>query len=124
MLIKYENSATYEDKIDGVTTRMNTPFLMASAVILPVDKFSNVEISQGKMVSEGSNQILVAYGMPGLTESLDLSGDLKEEIEKKLNDTVTITADVTDFSMGSIYTVATADEFSDITLMMKATSMI
>lgn len=116
MLIKYENSATYEDKIDGVTTRMNTPFLMASAVILPVDKFSNVEISQGKMVSEGSNQILVAYGMPGLRESLDLSGDLKEEIEKKLNDTVTITADVTDFSMGSIYTVATSDEFSDITL--------
>ena len=116
MLIKYENNATYEDKIDGVTTRMNTPFLMASAVILPVDNFSNVEISQGKMVSEGSNQILVAYGMPGLAESLNLSGDIKEKIEKKLSDTVTITANVIDFSMGSIYTVATSDEFSDIAL--------
>lgn len=116
MTIQYENTAVYEDKIKGVTTRMNTPFLMASAVILPIDNFSNVEISQGKMVSEGSNQILVAYGMPGLTESLDLSGDLKKEIEKKLNDTVTITADVTDFSMGSIYTVATSEEFSDIHL--------
>lgn len=116
MIIKYENTAAYEDKIDGVITRMSIPFLMASAVILPVDNFSNVEISQGKMVSEGSNQILVAYGMPGLAKSLNLSGDLKEEIEKKLNDTVTITADVTDFSMGSVYTVATSDEFSDINL--------
>lgn len=116
MTIKYENSATYEDKIDGVTTRMNTPFLMASAVILPVDKFTEVEISQGKLVSEGSNQILVAYGIPGFTQSLNLSGDLKEEMEKKLSDTVTITAEVTDFSMDSIYTVATSEEFSDIEL--------
>lgn len=116
MTIQYENTAVYEDKIEGVTTRMSVPFLMASAVILPVDNFSNVEVSQGKMVSEGSKQILVAYGMPGLAKSLNLSGDLKEEIEKKLDDTVTITADVTDFSIGSIYTVATSEEFSDINL--------
>ncbi|MDE5777285.1 MAG: hypothetical protein K2I10_02060 [Lachnospiraceae bacterium] len=116
MIIKYENNATYEDKINGVTTRMNTPFLMASAVILPIDNFSNVKISQGKMVSEGSNQILVVYGMPGLAESLNLSGDIRDEIEKKINDTVTITADVTDFSMKPIYTVATSEEFSDIDL--------
>lgn len=116
MTIQYENNAVYEDEIDGVTTRLNTPFLMASAIILPVDNFSNVEISQGKMVSEGSNQILVAYGIPGLTESLNLSGDLKEELEEKLSDTVTITADVTNFSMGSIYTVAASEGFSNINL--------
>lgn len=112
--IHYENKAVYEDEINGRKVELNTPFLMASAIILPVDTFANVTVSQGKMVSEGSNQILVAYGMPGLAESLNLSSDMKKEMDEKLSDTVTITADVTDFSMGSIYTVATADEFSDI----------
>lgn len=114
--IQYENNATYEDEIDGKKVELNTPFLMASAVILPVDTFSNVTVNQGKLVSEGSNQILVAYGMPGLSDSLNLSRDMKEEIDEKLSDTVIITADVTDFSMGSIYTVATSDEFADIDL--------
>lgn len=114
--IQYENKATYEDEINGKKEELNTPFLMASAVILPVDTFSDVTVSQGKMVSEGSNQILVAYGMPGLSESLDLSDDLEKEMDEKLSDTVTITANVTDFSLASIYTVATADEFSDVDL--------
>lgn len=114
--IRYENKSVYKDEINGKTTEMNTPFLMASAVILPVDKFSNVTVSQGKMVSEGSNQILVAYGMPGLSESLELSDKLEKEMDKKISDMVMITADVTDFSLGSIYTVATSEEFSDIDL--------
>ena len=114
--IQYENRATYEDEIEGKKTELNTPFLMASAVIFPVDQFSNVTVSQGKIVSEGSNQILVVYGMPGLSESLNLSDDLQKEMDKKLSDTVIIQADVTDFSIGSIYTVATSDEFTDIRL--------
>lgn len=109
MTIRYENYCTTEDKID-------IPFMMTSAVILPLDKFSNVNISQGKQISEGSNQILLAYGIPGLSKSLNLSDDLKKELDKKLSDTVTITADVKDFSMESIYTVASADVLKEIEL--------
>ncbi|MCM1157235.1 MAG: hypothetical protein NC300_01900 [Bacteroidales bacterium] len=114
--IQYKNMSTFEEEINGQATKLTTPFLMASAMILPVDTFSNVTVSQGKLVSEGANQILVGYGMPGLSESLNLSKDMAEEMDKKLSDTVTVTADVTDFSMGSIYTVATSEEFSDIHL--------
>ena len=116
MTIQYENNSTFEDTVDGKNVEMNTPFLMASAVILPVDTFSEVTVSQGKLVSEGSNQILVAYGMPGLADSLNLSDDMKEEMNEKLGDTVTIKATVKDFEMGSIYTVASSSEFSDIDL--------
>ena len=116
MTIQYENNSTFEDTVDGKKVEMNTPFLMASAVILPVDTFSEVTVSQGKLVSEGSNQILVAYGMPGLADSLNLSDDMKEEMNEKLGDTVTIKATVKDFEMGSIYTVASSSEFSDIDL--------
>ena len=116
MTIQYENNSTFEDTVDGKNVKMNTPFLMASAVILPVDTFSEVTVSQGKLVSEGSNQILVAYGMPGLADSLNLSDDMKEEMNEKLGDTVTVKATVKDFEMGSIYTVASSSEFSDIDL--------
>ena len=116
MIIQYENHNTYEDQINGEKVKMNTPFLMASAIILPVDHFSEVKVSQGKLVSEGNNQILVIYGIPGFSDSLDLSGNLKDEMDKKLSDTITIEANVTDFSLGDIYTVATSEEFSDIEL--------
>lgn len=106
----------YENNTDDGNKEESIPFLMTSAIILPVDTFHNVTVSQGKIISEGSNQILVAYGMPGLEEELKLSGDMKEKLDKKIGDTVTITADVTDFSMGSIYTVASSNVFSDIDL--------
>lgn len=116
MTIQYENNSTFEDEVDGKNVKMNTPFLMASAVILPVDTFSEVTVSQGKLVSEGSNQILVAYGMPGLADSLNLTDDMKDEMNEKLGDTVTVEATVKNFSMDSIYTVASSSEFSDIDL--------
>lgn len=116
MTIQYENNSTFEDEVDGKNVKMNTPFLMASAVILPVDTFSEVTVSQGKLVSEGSNQILVAYGMPGLADSLNLTDDMKDEMNEKLGDMVTVEATVKDFSMDSIYTVASSSEFSDIDL--------
>lgn len=116
MTIQYENNSTFEDEVDGKNVKMNTPFLMASAVILPVDTFSEVTVSQGKLVSEGSNQILVAYGMPGLADSLNLTDDMKDEMNEKLGDTVTVEATVKDFSMDSIYTVASSSEFTDIDL--------
>lgn len=116
MTIHYKNDASFEDEIDGEKTKMNTPFLMASAIILPVDTFKNVTVTQGKLVSEGTNQILVAYGMPGLSKSLNLTSDMKEQMDKKLSDTVVVTAEVEDFSLGSIYTVATSDEFTNIEL--------
>lgn len=116
MTIQYENNSTFEDEVDGKNVKMNTPFLMASAVILPVDTFSEVTVSQGKLVSEGSNQILVAYGMPGLADSLNLTDNMKDEMNEKLGDTVTVEATVKDFSMDSIYTVASSSEFSDIDL--------
>lgn len=109
MIIQYKNDCILEDQID-------VPFMMTSAIILPVDKFSNVNISQGKLISEGSNQILLAYGMPGISKSLKLSEDLRKEMDKKLSDTVIITADVKDFSMESIYTVASADVLKEIEL--------
>lgn len=121
MRIQYTNKAKQKITADGEKTTIYTPFLMATGMILPVEKFSNITIDNGSVVSEGDNDIVVAYGMPGLSESLGLEDlDLGEvdldtkKITDKLTDSVTITADVKDFSMGTTYTVATSELFGKV----------
>lgn len=120
--IEYTNQSLTTVKIGGEEEEIYTPFIMMTGMILPVENFTNVTIDHGHVISEGDNDIVVAYGMPGLKENLeldelDLSKDIDLDTDKlndKLTDTVEITADVKDFSMGSTYTVATSDMFRDL----------
>ncbi len=122
--IKYKNTSKKKVKIDGKYEEIFTPFVMVTGMILPVDNFNNVTIDNGHIISEGDNNIVVAYGMPGLSESLDLDNlDLGKDVDidldklnDKITDTVKITADVTDFEMKSTYTVATSELFNDLDL--------
>ena len=118
----YELSSVITITVDGKETEIYTPFLMATGMILSTDKFQNIKVDNGEVVSEGDNDIIMAYGMPGLKDSLDLAGldfgdDVTidtDKINDKITDTVKITADVKDFEMGASYTVATASLFKDI----------
>lgn len=122
MNIKYTNSSKKKVTVDGKETEIYTPFLMATGMILSTDKFQNIKVDNGEVVSEGDNDIIMAYGMPGLKDSLDLAGldfgdDVTidtDKINDKITDTVKITADVKDFEMCASYTVATASLFKDI----------
>ena len=122
--IKYTNSSKKTVKIDGKETDIYTPFVMVTGMILPVEKFKNISIDNGNVISEGDNNIVVAYGLPGLAESLDLDNlDLGKDVSidlgklsDKITDTVKITADVENFEMKSSYTIATSEFFSDLDL--------
>lgn len=124
--IKYTNSSKKMVKIDGKDTEIFTPFIMATGLILPVENFTNLSIDNGDIMSEGDNNIVIAYGMPGLSESLDLDNfsvgngnDIDIDFGKindKITDTVRITADVTNFEMKPTYTIATSEFFKDIDL--------
>lgn len=100
------------------------PFLMATGMILPTDTFQNITIDNGSVLaSEGDNQIVVGYGVPGLKDALNLSTlntkDISfptDKLDDKLTDTVTLTADVTNFKMGATYTVASAEPFEELDL--------
>lgn len=112
MKVTYRNHSKTTQTIEGEEQEMYTPFVMATGVILPDDKFTNVEVEHGKMINEGSNSIVVGFGMPGMAESLDLEG----EDADKLPDGFTITAEVTDFSIGNTFTFASASMLSDLEL--------
>ena len=122
--IQYINNSVQTVKVGGKEKEVHTPFLMATGMFLPVDNFSNVKVDNGRVLSEGDNDIVAVYGTPGLKESLDLDNiDFGEDsdfdmdkINEKLTDSATITADVTDFEMGQTYTVATPNLFNKFDL--------
>ncbi len=108
--VSYTNHAKVRKNIDGEECEMYTPFLMATGIILPTDKFTNVEADDARIINEGTNNIVVGFGVPGMAESLDVDG----EIAKKMKDSFTITAEVTDFSLGNTLTYASASILSDL----------
>ena len=110
--VSYTNKSYSEKEVNGKKVKIYTPFIIMTGMILSSDTFSNIEIDNGKIVDDGSKCIAVGMGFPGLAESLELEEDKKENIPVSF----TITADVTDFSIGETYTIANANVFNDIDL--------
>ena len=108
--VSYTNHSKVNKKIDGEKQQLYTPFLMATGVILPTETFSDVEVDHGKVVNEGSNNIVIGFGLPGMADSLGVDGDVAE----KLPEAFEITANVTDFSLGNTITYASASILSDL----------
>lgn len=65
----YTNNTKQTVKAGSKNSEVISPFVMLSGMILPVDKFSNVQVENGKVISEGSNQIVVGYAVPGFKQS-------------------------------------------------------
>ena len=98
---------------------------MMSGTILDSAHFSNVEVTNGRVITSGSNMIVVGMAFPGLSESLEASGitdkiDDEENLavitENKIPDYVEITADATDFEMNQTMTMAMSDVLSSLNL--------
>ncbi len=115
----YKNNTAKKQKINGEQVTIYQPFLMVSGLVLDGEKATNVEVTNGKVVNSGDKQIAVGLAMPGLSESLGLN-DLKDEdgkaIDLDLPEQVTITADVTDFSLLTTVTVATNSALEELNL--------
>ena len=111
----YTNNQKTTKKINGKDIEVYVPFLMASGTILDGDKFSNVEVTNGKVISDGNRLIVLGMAVPGLSESLGLDNleDLKDA-DIQIPETVEITADVKDFETTASVTVATGELFSQI----------
>lgn len=92
--IKYKN----KDKhiIDGNT--LYTPFVVTTGTIINGNNNSNVSVTNGKVINNGSNYIIVGISTPGLYESLDIN-------ELKDLDKIKISFDTEKFELGSIYSV-------------------
>lgn len=108
----YINNSSAIKTINGEDTTIYTPFVTVTGMILPSDTFNNVKISNGKIISDGNNLIVVGIAMPGMSESLNL--DNSSDIS--IPDYIEINADVNNFALMSTATISTPDLFSNINI--------
>ena len=115
------------------------PFAAVTGMMLNKN-FTNVEVTNGKVVSDGNNQVVVGFAFPGLSESLDLDSknldkpgnnqvvvgfafpglsesldlDSKNLEDVNIPDYVEVTADVKDFSLDMTMTFVMSDILQEL----------
>lgn len=94
--------------VDG--EELYVPFVITAGTALSTKTDSQVEVTNGKVMSNGSKNIVVAIAAPGLSENYDNNEELA-----KLN-SITIKYTTTDFQLNSIMTVATPSLLSETDL--------
>ena len=109
----YDNKSKQNVNVNGEDVEMYTPFTMVSAMMLSSDEYSNVSVENGKLISDGDKNIVVGVAFPGLANDLNLK-DLDMDID--IPETVTITADVKDATVGTSITMASAELMNEFGL--------
>lgn len=110
----YTNNVKTTEIVDGEEHEVYVPFTVMTGMILPED-YKNVEVTNGKVISDGSKKVAVGVAMPGLKESLDIeAGDLEEDVE--IPDYVEVTAEVENFSLDMTMSVIMNDLLSSASL--------
>ena len=91
-----------------------TPFVVTMSTLIDGENNSDVTVTNGKVLSNGTKNAVVAIATPGLYESLKVK-------ELKNSDTITISYKTTSFSLASIYQVITPKliEASDLDIFNK-----
>ena len=108
----YTNNEKVTKKIDGKDTEVYVPFSVVTGMILN-DNFTNVSVNNGKVISDGKNNVVVGIAMPGLKESLNVDED-DFDTEVEIPEYVEVTADVEDFSLDMTMTMATTELLSSM----------
>lgn len=111
----YENLTERKVKIDGKNTEVKVPFLVMTAMALPEDVFSNIRVTNGKVLSVGGDPMMAGLAFPGLAESLKLEEwEGTEDVE--IPAYVEVTADVQEFALEFTASVITPGIFADMDL--------
>lgn len=112
MHVTYTNNSKVTKKINGEKRTIYTPFVMGTGMILSSEHFTDIEIDHGRVINDGTNNIVVGMGVPGLAKSLGADDDLSDKIPEEF----TVTADTTDFTMGNTFTFGSSSLFNEMDL--------
>lgn len=112
MRFEFINNEKTTKTIDGKSTDIYVQFSVVTGMVLN-DNFTNVEVTNGKVISDGKNNIVVGITMPGLKESLGIDdADLGDDVQ--FPDYVEVTADVEDFSLDMTVSMASSNLLSEM----------
>ncbi len=94
--IEYKFSNTSYDNNSG----MYTPFVVTMVNIIDNDNSSNINVTNGKVITNGKKNIITSIAAPGLYDSVNLN-------ELKSMDSITVCYDTSKFIMSDTYFVTT-----------------
>lgn len=111
MVIRYEfiNNEHESKIIAGEEKEIQVPYVTLTGIVLDNTKFSNITVSSGKVINDGTRSIVAGIAFPGMNDNLGLS-------EVTLPEYVEIEADAGNITLDSAYTVVSNEIFNGINL--------
>lgn len=100
--LQYTNKEERIVTVNGKKVKMYVPFVVVAGTIVKNENNQNIQISNGKVIDDGTKTTVIGMAMPGLQESLGVSAD---EVEIPSN--IEITMDATDFETNGIFSYIT-----------------
>ena len=113
LLIRYDYHNHQQEQviIDGQKKAMYIPYVMLAGCILDDENFSNVSITNGKMIDDGNHTILLGLALPGLADNLAINSK-----DVNLPSSIEIHATMKNYQPVETITMATNKVFQDIKL--------
>lgn len=102
LTISFTNNYSEVKNINGKSIVIHPSYLAGGMLNMSTGKFSSVKCESGKIVNDGTNEMLAFANIPGLNETLSSAGLDKVNNQLGISDDVTVEADVNDFDLGSI----------------------
>ena len=103
MVISINNTSKKTVKIGGKDTVIFTPFIVAGGMVLQENNFTNINVENGKTIGDGTKEIALMVGAPGLKESLNLNDELLKALgDFDFSSTFTITANAEKFEISNM----------------------
>ncbi|MEF2923064.1 MAG: hypothetical protein U0O16_11580 [Holdemanella sp.] len=102
LMISFTNNYSEVKNINGKSIVIHPSYLAGGMLNMSTGNFSNVKCESGKIVNDGTNEMLAFANIPGLNETLKSAGLDKVNNQLGISDDVTVEADVNDFDLGSI----------------------
>ena len=107
---EYENKQYETKTVNGSEEKIYVPFTMLTGMMLDNDVFTNVEVTNGKLVNDGDRTVVIGVALPGLRQNLGLEDDKLEEIA----DHFEVKAHVENYEPAMVVTLASNELFNKI----------
>ena len=105
--IHFDYDVNRTEVVDG--TSVTKPYTMASAVVLDGNHFSNISVSNGKVVNDGNTNMCIGVAFPGLASNIGLGAS-----GISIPESVVVKAHTDNFQIDGTYTAAMSGVLSDI----------
>lgn len=102
LTISFTNNHSEVKNINGKSIVIHPSYLAGGMLNMSTGNFTNVKCESGKIVNDGTNEMLAFANIPGLNETLRSAGLDKVNNQLGISDDVTVEADVNNFDLGSI----------------------